>query len=169
MINNLNSKVKRDFTSKYDVPHHSNQHTILLGIFTCITLTNNLEGGMHMEKFYDSCGNLKGYVKCNKIYDCRHCLIGYIECSTIYDKDCTPLAVLNNGVVYSIDGMPLGFYDDNFRLYSIDGRYLGYGNFGFTGLLGSVLLLGLLSGGFGWGWGWGWRRPWGLGWGWGWW
>ena len=57
--------------------------------------------------------------------------------------------LLDCGIVYSMDGTPLGYYDDKFRLYTIDGRYLGYGNFGWSGLLGTVLVLGLLGGGFG--------------------
>lgn len=123
-----------------------------------------------MEKAYDCYGNVQGYVKKNKIYNKDHCHIGYFEDCVIYDKCCNPLAFLSCGVVYLMDGTAIGYYDDDFNLYSTDGNYLGYGNFGWSGLLGAVLVLGLLGGGFGFGYGYGFGRglSYGFG-GWGWW
>lgn len=97
-----------------------------------------------MEKAYDANGIVQGYVSNNIIYDTNNNLRGYINGSTVYDKNLRPVVHLSNGVVYSMPiGQPVGYYS-GYNLYSLDGRYLGYGNSGFLGLLGASFLLGFL-------------------------
>ena len=94
-----------------------------------------------MEHAYDSQGNLHGYVDGNVIYDRCGSVAGYTDGSMIYDENYTPMAYVGDGYVSGMDGTLYGYYDYDNRLYDMDGNYLGYGNQGFRGLLGSVLFL----------------------------
>jgi len=103
------------------------------------------KGGDILERFYDSVGTLYGYVDNNVIYDCCGRVMGYTDGCNIYDSCRRPLAYINRGYVYSSNGTPLGYYNSrNYRLYDMNGNYLGYGNSGYSGLLGAILLLLLL-------------------------
>ncbi|KUO67823.1 MAG: hypothetical protein APF77_12315 [Clostridia bacterium BRH_c25] len=93
-----------------------------------------------MEKAYDARNRLIGYVDENIIYDASRNIVGYTDGYVIYDKYSNPLVYVYDGYVRAINGMPLGYYD-GYKLYDMNGRYLGYGNFGFFGLLGAALLI----------------------------
>ncbi|WP_372996894.1 4-fold beta flower protein [Lutispora sp.] len=95
-----------------------------------------------MERFYDSRGTLYGYVDNDTIFDCCGRVMGYTDGCRIFDAYRRPLAYIDRGNVYSSNGARLGYYNSrNYRLYDMDGNYLGYGNSGFRGLLGAILLL----------------------------
>jgi hypothetical protein len=53
------------------------------------------------------------------------------------------MAYVSDGYVYTMDGMAVGYYN-GYRLYDMDDNYIGYGNQGFRGLLGTILILLLL-------------------------
>lgn len=102
-----------------------------------------------MERIYDSNRRIHGYVRRNTIYDNAHNVRGYINGSMVYDANYIPVAYLENGTVYNSGiGAPVGYYR-RYNLYDMNGRYLGYGNHGWAGLLGAALLLGAFTG---WGW-----------------
>jgi len=106
--------------------------------------TNLIPGGDIMEKIYDARGGLHGYVDNNTIYDTNYNVLGYTDGSVIYDDCMTPLAYLSDGYVRTACGIPIGYYR-GYRLYDMGGNYLGYGNFGFFGLLGASLLFLLFA------------------------
>lgn len=100
-----------------------------------------------MERFYDSRGNYRGYVMGNTIYDSCGRVMGYTDGCRIYDACRRPLAYIDRGCIYSACcNRVLGYYNGrNYRLYDARGNYLGYGNSGFRGLLGAILILLLLG------------------------
>ena len=96
-----------------------------------------------MEKVFDSQGRLYGYADENVIYDENYRIAGYTDGSVLYDQYRTPLAYADSGYVYTMDNAPVGRYS-GYSLFDMSGNYLGYGNQGFRGLLGAILLLLLL-------------------------
>jgi hypothetical protein len=99
-----------------------------------------------LERFYDSRGTLHGYVIGDTIYDSCNRVMGYTDGCRIFDACKRPLAYIKRGCIYSCCcNRVLGYYNGrNYRLYDAGGNYLGYGNIGFRGLLGAILILLLL-------------------------
>lgn len=112
----------------------------------------SITGGDIMEKVYDSQRRLRGYVDNNTIYDANYNVMGYTDGVYLYNEYMEPMAYVSDGYVRTIDGIPLGYYRGS-RLYDMSGNYLGYGNFGFFGLLGAAFLL-LAFGALFWPWWW---------------
>jgi hypothetical protein len=71
--------------------------------------------------------------------------MGYTDGQVLYDQYMSPLAYVENGYVRTMNDTPIGYYN-GYSLYDMSGNYLGYGNFGFFGLLGASLLFLLFAG-----------------------
>lgn len=107
-------------------------------------LTDIQKWGEILEHAYDSQGILRGYVDGNVIYDRHMSVLGYTDGTMLYDRYSNPLGYVDGGSVYTMDGSPVAYYDDDNRVYDMDGNYMGFGNQGFRGTLGFILLLLLL-------------------------